>query len=240
MSYVMHVDVIASEERGITQNDWLDSKHTYSFGRYHNLSRLNFGTLRVFNDDIVQPGKGFAIHSHENMEIITIVLDGALEHKDNKGNHGILKPGDVQRMTAGTGIEHSEFNASQEEPVHFLQIWVYPKERDLKPSYEQKNFVLEKNTLKKIVSPVFSEDALFIHQDAVFFLGQFDAEKTIQHALKSRKHGDYVFVIDGKLALGDNVLQKCDSAQITQIDTLEMRTLEPTKILLIEVGVNTL
>ncbi|NGX47430.1 MAG: putative quercetin 2,3-dioxygenase, partial [Chlamydiae bacterium] len=138
MSYVMHVDVIASEERGITQNDWLDSKHTYSFGRYHNLSRLNFGTLRVFNDDIVQPGKGFAIHSHENMEIITIVLDGALEHKDNKGNHGILKPGDVQRMTAGTGIEHSEFNASQEEPVHFLQIWVYPKERDLKPSYEQK------------------------------------------------------------------------------------------------------
>ncbi|NGX59591.1 MAG: Quercetin 2,3-dioxygenase [Chlamydiae bacterium] len=240
MSYVMHVDVIMAAERGITQNEWLDSKHSFSFGSYHNLKRLNFGTLRVFNDDIVQPGKGFGTHAHENMEIVTIVLEGALEHKDSQGNHGILKPGDVQRMTAGTGIEHSEFNASQEKPLRFLQIWVYPKERNLQPGYEQKTIPLQKNSLQKIVAETPSETTLSIHQDATFYLGQFDSQQTIVHTTKSRKHCDYIFVIDGELALGDHLLKSGDSAEVTESDRLEMQTLESTKVLLIEVNVNTL
>jgi len=240
MSYVMQVDVINSDERGCTETEWLLSKHTYSFGSYHNLKRLNFGTLRVFNDDIVQPGKGFGTHGHQNMEIITIVLDGKLEHKDSKGNLGTLEPGDIQRMTAGSGIEHSEYNGSKEDSARFLQIWVYPNQRNLEPAYEQKNFALEDNTLKKIVSETPDLAALSINQDASFYLGKFDAGQTIQHKIRSKAHGDYIFIIEGEVALGDKVLKAGDSAQVTQLDTLEMQTLSKAKFLLIEVSVNTL
>ncbi|MDN3506842.1 MAG: pirin family protein [Simkaniaceae bacterium] len=241
MSYTtMQVDVINSEERGCTETEWLLSKHTYSFGSYHNLKRLNFGTLRVFNDDIVQPGKGFGTHTHQNMEIITIVLDGKLEHKDSKGNEGTLEPGDIQRMTAGSGIEHSEYNGSKEDPARFLQIWVYPKERNLEPSYEQKNIALEDNTLTQIVSERPRSEALTIHQDASFFLGTFDANQTIQHKIRSKAHGVYIFLIGGEVELGDKILKAGDSAQITQLDTLELQTLKKAKLLLIEVSVNTL
>lgn len=235
----MQVDFIASEERGNTLTDWLNSRHTYSFGQYHNLKRLNFGTLRVFNDDVIQPGKGFGAHPHENMEIITIVLDGALEHKDSKGNQGVLVPGDVQRMTAGTGIEHSEYNASKDAPLHLLQIWIYPNQRGLTPGYEQKKFTPENfhNNLKQVVSSKPSEESLFIHQDASFYLGHFDAGQTIAHTLANRKHGDYIFLIDGQVALGDKMLKKGDSVQVTQVDKVEMRTLAETKILVVEVFV---
>jgi redox-sensitive bicupin YhaK (pirin superfamily) len=240
MSYVMHVDVIASEERGSTETDWLLSKHTYSFGSYHNLKRLNFGTLRVFNDDVVKPGKGFDTHRHQNMEIITLVLDGQLKHRDSHGNEGILAAGDVQRMTAGSGIEHSEFNNSQTNPVRFLQVWVYPKQRDLTPSYEQKKIETSHNTLTKIVAETPSETGLAIHQDATFYLGNFDAGQTVSHRIKSRAHGDYLFIIDGEVQLDDKLLKSGDSAQVTQLDTLEMQTKAATKFLLIEVSVNTL
>ncbi|NGX38311.1 MAG: putative quercetin 2,3-dioxygenase [Chlamydiae bacterium] len=242
MSYVMQVDRIDSEERGVTQNEWLQSKHTYSFGNYYNLKRLNFGTLSVFNDDIVEPGKGFKAHRHDNMEIITIVLDGALEHRDSSGHHGILKVGDVQRMTAGTGIEHSENNASLDTKAHFLQIWIYPQERDLEPGYELKTFTDEtfKNTLFPIISNIHSETALFIHQDATFYMGHFDANQTIQHRPSSKKYGDYLFVIEGEVQLGDSRFKAGDSAQITQTDQIEMQAKTASKILLIEVSVNTL
>jgi len=236
----MQVDVINSDERGCTETEWLLSKHTYSFGSYHNLKRLNFGTLRVFNDDIVQPGKGFGTHGHQNMEIITIVLDGKLEHKDSKGNLGTLEPGDIQRMTAGSGIEHSEYNGSKENPARILQIWVYPNQRNLEPGYEQKKIALEDNTLKKIVSDTPDLEALAINQDASFYLGKFDAGQTIQHKIRSKAHGDYIFIIEGEVALGDKVLKAGDSAQVTQLDTLEMQTLSKAKLLLIEVSVNTL
>ena len=242
MGFVMQVDVIDSENRGTTETDWLLSKHTYSFGRYHNLNRLNFGTLRVFNDDVVKPGKGFSTHRHENMEIITIVLSGALEHKDSAGNHGVIKPGDVQRMTAGSGIEHSEFNASKDEEVHFLQIWVYPEKRDLTPSYEQKNFSSElfHNKLIPIASRVSGENTLTVHQDATFYRGDFDAGQTLIHKPRSKSHGDYLFVIEGELKVGDTVLKTGDSAQITRADHIEGQALESSKVLLIEVNINTL
>lgn len=241
MSYVMNVDYISSEDRGSTQTEWLESRHTYSFGHYHNLKRINFGTLRVFNDDLIKPARGFDTHSHENMEIITIVLEGSLEHKDSKGNQGILRPGDVQRMTAGTGIHHSEKNPSQDQTLHLLQIWIYPSERDLSPSYEQKNFSAETfhNTFKQIVSSKPSESSVFIHQDATFFLGEFEEGQIITHVPRSRKHGDYIFVIDGLIQIGDLTLKKGDSAQVTQIDSLEIKTLSKAKVLLIEVNVVT-
>lgn len=238
----MHVDKIASEERGVTQNSWLNSRHTYSFGQYYNLKRLNFGTLRVFNDDIVKPGNGFAMHPHDNMEIITIVLEGTLEHKDSVGNHGIIKVGDVQRMTAGSGIKHSEFNPSKEEKVHLLQIWIYPESRGLDPGYEQKSFNPEdlKNTLYPIVSPVRSESTLFIHQDARFFLGHLEEGIALTHTPRTKKHGDYLFIIEGEVILGDKTLKRGDSAQITNGDAFEIKAKEPSKVLLIEVNVNTL
>lgn len=237
----MNIKKIASDDRGLTQNSWLTSRHTFAFGQYYNLERLNFGTLRVFNDDIVKAGQGFATHPHDNMEIVTIVLEGTLEHKDSVGTHGIIKPGDVQRMTAGTGIKHSEFNPSKEEKVRLLQIWVYPDRRDLEPGYEQKTFNPEdfKNTLYPIVTPD-KGNSVFIHQDARFYLGHLDEGVTVKHTPRSRKHGDYVFVIEGSVELGDVTLKAGDSAQITNGDALELKAKEASKVLLIEVNVNTL
>lgn len=233
---------IASEDRGLTQNSWLTSRHTFAFGGYHNLSMLNFGTLRVFNDDIVQAGQGFATHSHDNMEIVTIVLEGTLEHKDSTGTHGIIKPGDVQRMTAGIGIKHSEFNPSQDEKVRLLQIWIYPDRRDLEPGYEQKTFNPEdfRNRLYPIVTPDKSQQSVFIHQDARCYLGHLDEGVTVKHTPRPEKHGDYVFVIKGSVELGDVTLKAGDSAQITNGDAFELKAKEASKVLLIEVNVNTL
>lgn len=242
MSNVMHVDVIPSTQRGQTKTSWLDSKHSFSFGNYTNLKRLNFGTLRVLNEDMIKPGKGFGTHHHENMEIITILLSGSLEHKDNRGNHGILQPGDIQRMSAGTGIEHSEYNASQEEVVHLLQIWIFPKERDIDPSYEQKHFPSEmlQGCLCPIISKVPSNDRLFIHQDSTFFLGEFAQNQTVLHSPQHKRQGEYLFVIQGKVGLGDLILQEGDAAQITHADVIEIHAIDSSKVLLIEVDVNTL
>lgn len=242
MGSTTNLDVILSNERGLTENEWLISRHTYSFGRYYNLKRLNFGTLRVFNDDVIQPGRGFGTHPHDNMEIITIVLEGALQHKDSKGNEGVLKAGDVQRMTAGSGIEHSEFNASKKRPLRLLQIWIYPEERDLIPAYEQKHFSAEalQNQFKKIVGKSSASDELTIHQDASFYLGHFDANQDASHQLKSPKHGAYLFVVDGMIQLGDRTFNGGDSVQITGGDKIELMTKDQSKLLLIEVGINTL
>jgi quercetin 2,3-dioxygenase len=233
----MQIEFQSASERGLTEKSWLKSYHLFSFGSYFDLQRLNFGTLRVFNDDTVAPGKGFAPHAHDNMEIVTIVLEGALEHKDTLGNQGILNAGDVQRMSAGKGVEHSEMNPSGDEKVRFLQIWVYPARRDIGPDYEQKHFYLEQfpNKLLPIVASLPSETALYIHQDAQFFLGQFDENQSITHTT-SKRRGILLYVIDGKVALGEKILAAGDSAKITQIEKLELLTQEPSKLLLIEVN----
>lgn len=234
----MKVDVIASDKRGVTENEWLRSMHTYSFGKYHNLARINFGPLRVFNDDVVKPGKGFSTHSHDNMEIVTIVLEGSLRHQDDKGNEGVLKSGDVQRMSAGTGIAHSEMNASSEEEVHFLQVWIYPEERDLVPSYEQKQASFEeaKGRLLPIVSEKGGEQVLSIHQDATFWMGEFDEKQKGSLTLGDKRKGVYFFVIEGSVQLGGNRLHAGDSAEVTATDSLTFQAIEPSKVLLIELN----
>lgn len=238
MAYIMHVEKIAAEHRGITKTDWLQSHHTYSFGLYQDPKRVNFGTLRVFNDDRVQPGKGFNTHSHNNMEIVTVVLSGSLKHKDSQGNEGILQPGDVQRMTAGSGIQHSEYNASETEPLHFLQIWIYPEKQNLAPGYQQKNFSskMYHNTFLPIVTQSQSEIALHIHQQATFYLGQFDQDHAVTHHLRSKNSGIYCFVIEGEIKIGGNILKQGDSAQISEVETLKISPSLPSKILMIEVN----
>ena len=242
MGYVMNVDVIDSKQRGATENQWRLSKHTYSFGAYHNLKRLNFGTLRVFNDDVVKPGKSFETHRYDNMEIVTIVLKGALGYKDSGGNHGTIYPGEIQRMTAGRGIQHSEFNASNEEDVRFLRVWIYPEKRNLEPSYQQKQVDMQstRNQLSPIIMKDAGEGQLTVHQDATFYLGTFEIGKQFAHNLPFKSRGVYAFVISGGIKIGDFLLESGDSAQITDTKIVEATAVNESLVLLIEVGVNTL
>ena len=231
----MKVNIQNSDKRGITELGWLHSKHSFSFGDYHNPKRINFGLLRVLNDDIVEPGKGFGTHFHDNMEIISIVLEGALEHKDSMGNHGIINAGEIQRISAGTGISHSEFNHSNKNIVNFLQIWIEPKEINIKPNYEQKKFNLKKNKLINIVSGKNKNDAIYIHQDAYFSIGNFDKNKTIHCKLENKNHGVFIFVVNGGIKIGNNVLEKGDSAEILDANEVIFKTNKKSYILLIEV-----
>src|SRR3989344_7378287 len=192
----MKINTQKSEYRGATEIGWLHSRHSFSFGNYYNPKRMGFGLLRVLNDDIVEPGKGFGAHHHDNMETISIVIEGALEHKDSMNNHGVIKSREVQRISAGSGISHSEFNHSGKEKVHFLQIWVEPKEMGLKPGYEQKNFSkIKKNELAEIVSGNKNGKSIYIHQDAYFSIGYFDNGKEINYKLKNDGNGIFVFAI---------------------------------------------
>lgn len=242
MESAIQLEYIPSHQRGVTDDDWLLSRHSFSFGRYYNLERLSFGTLRVFNDDIVKPGKGFETHAHENMEIVTIVLQGALKHRDSQGNEGIIEAGQIQRMSAGKGIEHSEMNASSADPVHFLQVWVFPKERDLAPTYEQKGFSQEqlKNTLFPIVTSAPSEHSLTIHQDAAFFLGHLDPGVTVTHTIQNKRHGAFIYLIEGEVTVGGQTMHPGDTAQIMQQGQIEATAAAAAKLLLIEVSIHTL
>lgn len=229
------ISIFPSEERGLTEFGWLHSRHSFSFGNYHNPKRMGFGSLRILNDDVVEPGKGFGMHFHDNFEIVSIVLEGALEHKDSMGSHGIIKAGEIQRISAGTGISHSEFNHSSKEKVHFLQIWVESKEMGIRPSYEQKSFSLNRNKLVKVVSGTKNKDTIYIHQDADFSLGNLDKNKIMSYKLKNPKHGIFVFVIEGKIEISKSKLEKGDSAEITDAEELKMKSIEKSKILVIEV-----
>lgn len=223
----------------MTTTPWLISKNTFSFANYYHPQRMNFGTLRVLNDDVVSPGQGFSLHPHDNMEIITIVLEGELEHRDTLENHGRLKKGDVQRMSAGTGIRHSEMNASSTDKVHFLQLWILPSEQDLSPSYEQKRFGDEQllNKLCPIVTGKKSQSSLFLHQDASLFMGRWNKESSFIHTLTAPNYGLLVFVIEGKARIGGFHLKTGDSAAITQADAVEITSQPDTQLLLIEVRV---
>lgn len=239
---VATIEIIPSKERGLTFTDWLLSRHSFSFGSYYNLKRLSFGTLRVINEDTVTASSGFPSHHHDNMEIVTIVLNGQLEHQDSTGTRGIIQAGDVQRMTAGKGILHSEMNPSPTDKVHFLQIWIFPKERDLTPSYEQKHFDWEKETnrLIPIISSKPQGSALTIHQDADFYLCNLLPKASLNHTLKSNKHGLYLFVIDGEIQLEENVLETGDAAAIKNVAKIQFSANRPSKCLLIEVSVSAL
>lgn len=196
-----------SADRGHANHGWLDSHHTFSFGGYHDLAWMGFGPLRVINEDRVAPGGGFAPHSHANMEIISYVIEGALQHRDSIGTGSVIKPGDVQRMSAGSGIEHSEFNASQQEPVHFLQVWIQPNRLNAAPSYAQEHFPIEsrRGVLRLVVSPDGSDGSLSLRQDARMYATVLSPGESITHALDAGRRA-WVQVVRGALRIDDETV----------------------------------
>jgi quercetin 2,3-dioxygenase len=223
--------------RGIADFGWLHSKHTFSFSSYYNPNRIQFGALRVLNDDIVAPGMGFGTHGHENMEIVSIPIKGELAHKDNTGTAKVIYPGEVQIMSAGTGIRHSEFNHSESDSVNFLQIWILPKEIGIKPRYEQKFFDASerKNKIQTIVSPEKDTDAVWINQDSYFSLVNISKGSDIEYSNHNPENGIYVFIIDGSISIDGELFERRDGIGITETNSFKVTANEESEILLIEV-----
>ncbi|MCE9599850.1 MAG: pirin family protein [Spirochaetia bacterium] len=224
--------------RGHEDHGWLDTHHTFSFANYHNPERVHFGALRVLNDDIVSPAMGFGAHPHDNMEIISIPLVGDLEHKDSTGNGSIIRRNDVQIMSAGTGIFHSERNPSADQEVNFLQIWIFPKLKDIAPRYGQRTYSPEdrKNKLQLVVAPEDkSEETLYINQDAWLSLGSLDAGKELNYSLHRQTNGVYAFLIAGETSINGETLHSRDGAAFSETDELTIQAVEDAEILLIEV-----
>jgi redox-sensitive bicupin YhaK (pirin superfamily) len=226
-----------ANSRGKADHGWLKSNHTFSFANYHNPERMHFGVLRVLNDDFVEGGKGFGTHPHSDMEIISIPLDGDLKHEDSMGNSGVIKQGDVQVMSAGTGIKHSEFNKNEDKPVKFLQIWLFPNKKDVKPRYDQMTFKAEdrKNKFQQILSPNEDDEGVWIHQDAWFHLVQFDKEEKTVYQLKKSGNGIYAFIIDGEATINGQSLGKRDGLGVWETTKLNIKATENAEILLMEV-----
>jgi redox-sensitive bicupin YhaK (pirin superfamily) len=226
-----------ASSRGNANHGWLNSFHTFSFAGYHDSTRMNFGLLRVLNDDIVAPGMGFGSHPHENMEIISIPLSGALHHRDNTGRNEIIKSGDVQIMSAGSGITHSEMNASTKEQVNFLQLWIFPKKENIQPRYEQKTFKVENriNKFQTVVSPEENADSIWINQDAYLSLADFTNETKISYSRNLKSNGVYFFVLEGSITIVDESLNKRDAIGLENLDTIEIVAAADSKLLVIEV-----
>ena len=237
MYYRCMIRTIKANEHYKNEMDWLSTYHHFSFADYYNPEKMNFGPLRVFNDDIIQPGTGFDFHQHRDMEIITYLIEGELEHKDNQGNQGVIYPGEVQRMTAGSGILHSEFNHSSEKPLRLLQMWVFANKKGLKPSWEQKKFTKEER-INKLVPVVTSENkkngnTLHIHQDATFYLSTLTVGNQVYHKLSNGRKA-YLFVIDGEIKLNNKLMQTRDAAMIEKENDLVIKAEKPTEIILID------
>jgi redox-sensitive bicupin YhaK (pirin superfamily) len=226
-----------ANERGTSDHGWLKANFSFSFGPYYNPEKVHFGVLRVLNDDIIAGGNGFGTHPHDNMEIITIPLSGALEHKDSMGNIGVINAGEVQVMSAGTGVEHSEYNHSDTLAANTLQIWLFPKFRNIEPRYDQKNFInlFKINELTTLISPDKSKDTLWINQDATFSMGEFEAGKQINYDIKTRENGAYVFVLDGSVKISDQLLNKKDALGVYDTSSITIDTQATTKLLIIDV-----
>lgn len=228
-----------SSERGHANHGWLDSYHSFSFASYYDPKKVHFGALRVLNDDTVHPGHGFGKHPHENMEIVSIPLYGDLEHKDSTGRHEIIKQNDVQIMSAGSGLLHSEMNANKDKEVKFLQIWVFPKEYNIEPRYEQKTFKPEDriNSIQTVVAPN-DDKAVHINQDAWFSLSKLENETTVTYDVKKESNGVYVFVIDGDVAIDGQQLAKRDALGISETGAITVKANSNAEVLFIEVPMN--
>ena len=226
-----------ADTRGNANHGWLNSYHTFSFANYYNPERMHFGVLRVLNDDTVSAGKGFGTHPHDNMEIISIPLEGDLEHKDSMGNVAVIRNGDVQVMSAGTGIYHSEFNKNSDKTVKFLQIWVFPNKRNVEPRYDQitLNLADRHNKLQQILSPNPGDAGVWIHQNAWFHLGAFDKGFKTNYRIKGQGNGVYVFVLSGQLRIGDQVLDARDGYGIWNTEAFELQADSKAEVLLMEV-----
>ena len=226
-----------ASSRGHAHNGWLDSYHSFSFADYHHPDRMNFGVLRVLNDDCVAPGNGFGNHPHSNMEIISIPLAGDLEHKDSMGNVAIIRQGDIQALSAGTGIYHSEYNKNKDKEVRFLQIWIFPKLKQVAPRYDQVSLrsIEKKNQFYQILSPNPADQGVWIHQDVWFHLGKFQNGIGDVYRLKQTGNGVYIFVLEGSIVLGGQVLDKRDGFGLWDADSFEMTAIIDSKVLLMEV-----
>ena len=224
-----------AEDRGHANHGWLDSYHTFSFADYYDPEQMGYGPLRVINDDTVQPGQGFGTHGHRDMEIITYVLDGALEHKDSMGNGSVIRPGSVQRMSAGTGVRHSEFNPSRDEGVHFLQIWIEPKLTGVRPCYEEKQFgaAEKKGQMRLIASPGGREGSVTIHQDALVYAAMLDGKDTVSHGLASGRRA-YVHVARGTVTVNGVELKGGDGARIAGESKLTLSGARQAELLLFD------
>jgi len=226
-----------ADTRGDANHGWLHSRHTFSFAEYRDPERVRFGLLRVINDDQVHPGMGFGAHPHENMEIISIPLAGELRHQDSMGNSHLIKAGEVQIMSAGTGLTHSEYNGSESELVKFLQIWVFPKEKNIEPRYDQKQFSVDDRLgqFQNIVSPNPDHDGVWINQDAWFFFGDFQKNETISYEIRRPKNGAYFFILEGTAIVAGEELKRRDGLGIEDASSIEISTTENCQLLVIDV-----
>jgi redox-sensitive bicupin YhaK (pirin superfamily) len=226
-----------ADTRGHANHGWLDSKHTFSFANYYNPERMHFGVLRVLNDDQVAPGMGFGTHPHENMEIISIPLEGDLEHKDSMGNIAVIRHGDIQVLSAGTGITHSEYNKNKDKAVKFLQIWIFPNKQNVTPRYSQisLNIVDRHNNFQQIISPNPDDEGAWINQNAWFSMGNFDSGFETTYNLKSNQNGVYIFVLEGEIEVNGQTLSKRDGLGIWDIENFNMKALSNCDVLLMDV-----
>ncbi|MDX1349240.1 MAG: pirin family protein [Putridiphycobacter sp.] len=233
----MNTVIHRAETRGHANHGWLNSHHTFSFANYHNPQRMNFGVLRVLNDDQVQAGKGFGTHPHDNMEIISIPLEGDLEHKDSMGNVAVIKEGDVQVMSAGTGITHSEYNKNADKDVKFLQIWVFPKYKNVQPRYDQISIkaIERDNKFYQVLSPSKDDQGVWINQDAWFHIGKFTKGSTDNYQIKKAGNGVYAFVLEGTLLINGEVLNPRDGMGLWDVDALSVTATSDARVLLMEV-----
>ncbi len=226
-----------AEQRGHAQHGWLDTFHSFSFANYHDPEKVHFGVLRVLNDDTIEGGMGFGMHPHDNMEIITIPIYGGVHHKDSMGNSGIINSGDVQVMSAGTGIYHSEENANAEMDLKLFQIWIFPNKKNVTPRYDQKTFEVKDriNKFQQIVSPMGEDEGLNIHQDAWFSLANFNKDFETTYQIKKPGNGVYVFVIEGSATINNQKLNKRDAIGISAIQSISIKADTDAQILIMDI-----
>ncbi|MBX2875130.1 MAG: pirin family protein [Saprospiraceae bacterium] len=233
MKTVLH----KAKTRGHANHGWLDSHHSFSFANYYNPDRMHFGVLRVLNDDVVAGGRGFGTHPHDNMEIISIPLEGDLEHKDSMGNTAVIKSGDVQAMSAGTGVYHIEYNKQADEAVRFLQIWVFPNKKNVVPRYDQITMDQGqlKNQFKQILSPNADDEGVWIHQNAWFHMGELEKGTETTYEIKDRDNGVYAFVLEGEVSINGQSLEKRDGFGVWDTDKISIKADANAKVLLMDV-----
>ena len=235
MNKVLHL----GQERGLVSFGWLDAKYSFSFGNYYNPDKMNFGALRVLNDDTIAPAMGFGKHPHKNMEIITIVQSGALKHEDSMGNKGIIEAGDIQVMSAGSGIEHSEVNASSQNSLTLFQLWIHSQRQDVTPRYEQKKIapLLTDNAFTTIVKPKQEalKDDIWIHQQAYISIGNFSNETQTNYSMQQSQNGVYIMVIEGSIVVADQTLQHRDAIGLWNTQSVDMSITKNSKVLIVEV-----
>ena len=229
-----------ADQRGHANHGWLNAHHSFSFASWYDESKVHFGLLRVLNDDIIAPAMGFGTHPHDNMEIVTIPMSGVLEHKDSMGNIGQIKPGEIQAMSAGSGITHSEYNGSKTDETKLFQIWVFPKVKNITPRYEQIKFNVadRQNKFQTIVSPVKSDKTMWINQDAFFALGNFDKGTSTDYTIQHKGNGAYIMVVEGEVEINGQKLSRRDAMGIWDADKVSVKMTSNSELLVIDVPMN--